>query len=99
MFWKLLTWIGAIAIIIGGTVWAMHGFNAYSKDRERVEKIVSDPLFGTKHTEVTYVEKYAFGFLPDDLDVLRFPNSYAFVLGTGITAIGVGMFMARRRRS
>lgn len=99
MFWKLLSVLGIVAIIAGGVVWAMHGFQAYSKDRERVETVVSDPLFGTQRTEVTYVEKYAFGLLPDDLDVMRFPNSYAFVLGTGVTALLVGMFMSRRRRT
>jgi hypothetical protein len=34
--------------------------------------------------------------LPDDLDVARFPNSYIFVIGCGVTAIVIGTFMRRR---
>lgn len=98
MLWKLLIALGLVAVIVGGAIWISHGSQWYSKDRERVETVVNDPLFGTSRTEVTFVEKYSFGLLPDDIGIARLHNSYAFVLGAGLTSIALGLFLKRKRR-
>ena len=98
MIWRILPWLGALAIVIGGAVWISHGMQGFSKDLERVETVVKDELFGTEHVEVTFRPKYSFGLLPDDATIWRLPNSFAFVLGCGVTAMGVGLYMQRRRK-
>jgi hypothetical protein len=96
MVGRIITWLGIAAIVAGGIVWFSHGTHWYSKDRERIETVVKDELFGTERIEISFRPKYIFGMLPDDLDVARFPNSYIFVIGCGVTAIVIGTFMRRR---
>lgn len=98
MLARIFTWTGIVAILVGGFVWVSHGTHWYSKDRERIETIVKDELFGTERVEISFRPKYIFGMLPDDLDVTRFPNSYAFVLGCGLSAVGLGWYVRRRAR-
>lgn len=98
MIWRILPWLGALAIVIGGAVWVSHGMQGFTKDLERVETVVKDDLFGTERVEVTFRPKYSFGLLPDDVSIWRVPNSYAFVLGAGFTSIAFGLYMQRRVR-
>ena len=99
MIWKGLIAISIIAIIIGGIVWVAEGSHIYTKDREKVVKVVKDELFGTEHEEITWKENFQLGLLPDSSDLVHAYRSLVFIVGVAGGVIVFSTIMIRRGRS
>jgi hypothetical protein len=98
MFWKILIGVSIVAIITGGAVWIAHGMNMFTHDRDEVITVVKDEIFGTEREEITWVENYRLGLLPDDYTIDVIHHSYAFILGVSGAAILLSLFMLKRQR-
>lgn len=98
MIWKTLIALSVVAIIVGGGVWISHGMHTFTKDREQVVTKVTDELFGTVREEVTWVENFSFGFLPDDTAAIGLYRSYIFVIGASFFTTVVSAYMLRRKK-
>ncbi|MCO6466430.1 MAG: hypothetical protein J5I53_07435 [Bradyrhizobiaceae bacterium] len=98
MLWKSLIVIAVLAIIAGGAVWISHGSHTLTKDREKVVTLEKDELFGTTHEKVEWVEKFTYGFFPDDTAVTTVYRGYVFVLGSSLAVIALSVVMLRRQK-
>jgi hypothetical protein len=97
MLWKIIIAVSAVSIIAGGVVWIKDGMVLLPHDRERVVTVKKDELFGTTTEEITWkAVEPAYGLLPPTDTVSAIPNSFAFVLGSGIALIIGSMIMLRR---
>ncbi|NQW30857.1 MAG: hypothetical protein HQ472_10140 [Ignavibacteria bacterium] len=99
MIWKTVIAASIVAMIIAGVIWVNDGMHTFTKDRESVVTKIVDELFGTEREEVTWVDKFTYGLLPDDMAITSIHRSYAFVLGIGFSAIALSFFMMRRNKS
>lgn len=98
MIWKLLIATALTAILAGGAVWVADGMHIYTKDREKVVTTTHDPIFGTEVEQVTWVEHFQYGLLPDHAHLSHAHRSYGFVLGLGGAMIFSSWYMLRRTR-
>lgn len=95
---KLLSYLAALAIIAFGILWISEGSQIFTADKRMVESVITDPIFGTSHTEVTYADEFQYGLLPDSMNPLEVYRGYIFVLATGGAVILLSLFITRYRR-
>jgi hypothetical protein len=97
MIWRILIIVGILGFLVGGSLWFRDGQQILSKDREEVVTIVKDPLFGPTK-QVSYEPRFRFGLLPLDATPLSIPASFAFVAGTSLMLIGLGLWKLRKQQ-